>query len=143
MEANNNISRRLMANKGFCTKTPDGYKGLISIDGVVMEINTTFWDDGKGKKFIWIRCNNETVYDSEKNKYYQTKPSPFFECYALDLKQKFPNVSYKGIFLFVGFQYVLYARYETREEKTLLFNIERTENQPIIEAMNNQNKEKN
>ena len=42
----------------------------------------------------------------------------------------------------MGFQYILYGRYETREEKTLLFNVERTENQPIIEKLNNNLKEK-
>lgn len=141
MQDDNGNERRLRGNRGYCTKTPDGYRGQINIDGVVMNINTTFWDDKK-KKFIWVRCNNVMVYDDKKDKYYHVKPSPYFECYAFDLNQKYPNVSYRGTFIFVGFQYILYGRYETREEKTLLFNVERTENQPIIEKLNNNLKEK-
>lgn len=136
------MERKVNKNCGYVRNTKKGWQGEINISGVhFSSINCTFWKDDNNKPFIWVQRNKITVFDEKSSSFHEVKPRPKFECYARYTGKRYPNVSYKGNFIFACFNYELEARWENKEEKVLLFFIERTDKQPLIEKLNEITKE--
>lgn len=50
-----------LRNKGNVIRTANGYIGQINIEGVIMDINATFWDGKKYKCDLWIQRIKEKI----------------------------------------------------------------------------------
>jgi len=122
-----------LRNKGFVTRTNNGYIGEINIDDVVFDINCTFWSYEK-PNFIWLQRNKEKIFNEKINTFTDYTPYPFFECRA-NKQNKKDTFDYCGNFMFVGFKYKLTAWFEDRTEHQLNLSIERYEDQPFLKKM--------
>lgn len=129
-----------LRNKGNVIRTANGYIGQINIEGVIMDINATFWDGKKYKCDLWIQRIKEKKYDELNNKFIDYTPKPFLQCFANKLKKK-DTFDYKGDFIFVGFKYDLIAWWDDKAEHQLNISVERSKSQPILERLNKIKKE--
>lgn len=127
-------------NKGSIIRGKDGYKGEISIEGVIFDIMCTFWSNQK-PNYIWLKRIEEKKFDEKTNTFSSYTPKPFFECYAYKTKRS-DIINYRGQFMFVGFKYDLMAWFEDKTEKKINIRINRSESQPILKRLNELNKEK-
>jgi len=126
---------RLLRNKGFVARGINGYIGKINIEGVTLDINATFWKREK-RRFVWIQRQKMIKYDEREKKFYDIMPRPILDCKANYTYKKFPDISYRGQFMFARFKFDLTGRFEDKKEKILLFDISKSEEQPLIETTN-------
>lgn len=127
-------------NKGLLERTNNGYIGKLSIEGYVMEINATFWDKKKNGCDLWVQRVKEKKYNPETQQFTDYIPKPFFECYLIKMKKK-DSLDYRGEFIFIGFKYGMVAWFENRTEHQLNLRIERCESQPLLNRLNEINKQ--
>lgn len=127
-----------LRNKGYVVRTMDGYIGQLSIEGVVIDINCTFWSDKK-PNYIWVQRIKEKIFEPKTMTFIDYIPKPIFNCYAN--KTKNDTMNYRGEFMFVGFKYELMAFWEDKKDHQLNFEVKRCERQPILERLNQLNKE--
>lgn len=130
------MEKQSQRNKGFICSQRKGYKGQMNIDGVKLSVECEFWKDRKGDSFIHIKRQKMKVFDEKTTTFKDVDPKPSFECYARHTGLKYPKPSYKGYFIFAKFQYELLGVWNTREERTLMILVERTNDQPVIERLN-------
>jgi len=126
---------RIRGNSGFVDKTPEGFKGRISIEGVELDIECTFWKDKDGKRTIWVRRQKEAIFDRVTETFKEYKAKPSFECCAKAMGEGSAN-RYKGEFMFIGFKYSFDAWFEDKLERRMDISIERERTQPIISRLN-------
>lgn len=125
-----------LRNKGFISSQRKGYKGHINIDGVKISVDCEFWKDRNNTSFIHLKRQLMKVFDEKTMKFKDISPKPIFECYARHTGGKYPDICYRGFFVFAKFQYELLARWNSRDERTLMVSVSRTDEQPIIERLN-------
>lgn len=128
----------IIRNHGYVIRTISGYIGKLSIDGVVIDINCTFWSDKK-PNYIWVQRVKEKIFEEKTKTFIDYIPKPTFNCYAN--KTKNDSMNYRGEFMFVGFKYELMAFWEDKKDHQLNFEVKRCERQPILERLNQLNKE--
>ena len=128
-----------LKNKGLVTRTNNGYIGRLNIENVIFDIQTTFWSD-KSPNYIWVQRPKEKNFDEKTKTFMDYIPKPFFECYAYKAKKN-DIMAYRGDFMFVGFKYELIAWYEDKNGHQMNFEVERSKSQPILNRLNEINKE--
>lgn len=128
-----------LRNNGFVIRTNKGYIGKLNVDNVIFDIQTTFWSNEK-PNYIFVNRPKGKTFDEKNNTFTDYTPRPFFECKA-DKTKKSDTMDYRGEFMFVGFKYILSAWFEDKTEHQLNFIVEISKSQPILNRLNEINKE--